>query len=114
MSKPTIIEENAINMIELKAELEKVKKRDGELNFRANKTEDYLNTFVTMDKKKANELKDKLSKVNATRLKEQHIEKIVDILPTTIAELNGLMSAYSTSLTKEQQEQIVKIVTEYV
>jgi DNA-directed RNA polymerase subunit F len=114
MSKPTIIEETAINIVELKQELEKIKERDGELNFRANKTEEYLNTFATSDAKKVEELKKKLTELDASRLKEQHIQKIIDLLPTTAEELRGIMSAYSTSLTKEQQESIIKVVKEYV
>ena len=42
MAKPHLISEHPISMAELKLELENVKKRDTELNFRANKTEEYI------------------------------------------------------------------------
>ena len=41
-----ILSENPISMVELKEELEKTRKRDKELNFRATKTEEYLQKFV--------------------------------------------------------------------
>ena len=41
----TILNEEPMSMAELKEELDKIKKRDKELNFRANRTEEYLQHF---------------------------------------------------------------------
>ena len=43
MAKPQILSEEPISMSELKSKLEELKKQDSELNFRATKTDDYLN-----------------------------------------------------------------------
>jgi len=42
------ISEKPISISELKQELEKIKKRDKELNFRAARTEEYLQHFSTL------------------------------------------------------------------
>ena len=48
MSSLKILEEVPVTLVHLKEDLQRIKKRDEELNFRANKTEEYLNTFSTM------------------------------------------------------------------
>ena len=84
-----IMSETPINMAQLKEELAKIKKRDKELNFRATKTEEYLNQFVTL--KNPNELVEKLTKLDIPRLKENHINKIVDTLPATVKDLKVIL-----------------------
>ena len=78
MADEEVLSEVPINIYDMKVELEKIKKRDGELNFRANKTEEYIAQFDKL--KNANELFSKLSKLNIPRLREQHINKIVNII----------------------------------
>ena len=51
MATNDILDENPISMYELKAELEKIKKRDKELNFRSARTEEYLNQVAALSKK---------------------------------------------------------------
>ena len=70
-----IMSETPVTMAKLSEELEKIKKRDKELNFRAAKTEEYLNQFVKA--KKADELVEKINKLNIPRLREQQITKIM-------------------------------------
>ena len=96
MGDTQIISEAPINSYQLKKELEKIKKRDGELNFRANKTEEYLNQIA--DIKNADELHDKLVKLNIPRLKEQHIHKILDVGPTTVNELKVVLQGYTVTI----------------
>ena len=48
MTDMQIISETPINIYQLKKELEKIKKRDNELNFRTNKTEEYLNQVAAL------------------------------------------------------------------
>jgi DNA-directed RNA polymerase subunit F len=57
MVKPEIIKETALTMSELRDEIEKIKKKSEKLNFRAEKTEEYLNQFAILDSKKSAELK---------------------------------------------------------
>ena len=51
-----VLNQTPMNMIELAEELKKIKKREGELSFRSNKTEEYLHQFVHLKLKDAKEL----------------------------------------------------------
>lgn len=102
-----ILSETPISAYQLKEELAKVKQRDKELNFRANKTEEHL---ATIGLKNADELFDKISKLNIPRLKEQHIRKIIDIMPATVKDLKVVMQGYTISLNNENMKKIVDII----
>ncbi|MBI2541723.1 hypothetical protein HYV80_03365 [Candidatus Woesearchaeota archaeon] len=106
-----ILSETPINLYHLKKELEKIKKRDSELNFRANRTEEYLQQVATH--KNAEELFDKIVKLNIPRLKEQHVHKIVDIAPTTLNELKTLLQGYTITINNESMKKIVDVINEF-
>ncbi|MBU0471962.1 MAG: hypothetical protein KKF89_03265 [Nanoarchaeota archaeon] len=114
MSKPEIIEKTPITIVNLKTELKNIHKRDGELTFRGNKTEEYLNDFVKLSKKDADELTVKLNKLDLARLKPQFITKVVDLMPTTVNELKVILQGYTLSIKTEDMNKIVKVVKEYV
>lgn len=109
-----IIAEKPITMAELKEELEKIKKRDIELNFRANKTTEYLNQFTLLDKKKSEELFQKIAGLKVPRLKNEQIIKIIDTLPKTVADLKLVLQSYSVSITNENLKKIVDAVQPFV
>jgi len=112
MTDTQIVSETPIGLYNLKKELERIKKRDGELNFRANKTEEYLNQIGVL--KNADELFDKLAKLNIPRLKESHIHKIVDIMPTTVSDLKVVLQGYTITLNNESMKKIVDTVSEFL
>ena len=112
MGDTQIISETPINIYQLKKELERIKKRDNELNFRANRTEEYLNQVAAI--KNAEELFEKLVKLNIPRLKEQHIHKIIDITPTTLNELKVVLQGYTLTLNNESMKKIVDIINEFL
>ena len=112
MAKPELISETPITMVELKEGLAKIKERDGELNFRANKTEEYLNQFVKLSSKKLKELKDKLAALKITRFKEEHITKLTDLLPKTPAEVKVILQGYTLSVSNENAKKIADIIKE--
>ncbi len=99
MTDMQIVSETSINMYQLKKELERIKKRDNELNFRANRTEEYLHQIATI--KNSEELFDKIMKLNIPRLKEQHIHKIIDVAPTTVNDLKVVLQGYTITLNNE-------------
>ena len=84
MVKPEILESTPINLSELKEELARIKKRDSELNFRAKKTEEYVNSVSPLSGAKAKELFDKLMNLKIPRFKENHAHKFIDIMPVSI------------------------------
>mgnify|MGYP001592479824 CR=1 FL=1 len=112
MSDMQIISEAPINIHQLKKELERIKKRENELNLRANRTDDYLNQ-ITLHQN-ADELFDKIMKLNIPRLKEQHIHKIIDIAPTTLNELKVLLQGYTITISNESMKKIVDTINEFL
>lgn len=114
MANPQFIEQTSLSLADLKEELIKIEKRDKELNYLSNKTKEYLDNFVKLDSKKHAELKSKLTDLNLTRLKDEHIAKIIDFLPKTVDELKVILQAYPLSMPKGDQESIVKTVKEFI
>jgi len=113
MVKPEIISEKPITLTELKQEIDKIKKRDKELNFRVGKTEEYLSHFITLSKAKEEELIKKLEKLNVPRLRDIHITKIVDILPKTVDELKIILQGYTLTVNNDNLKKIVDVVKDF-
>jgi len=111
MADGKILSEVPISMKELKEELEGIKKRDKELNFRANKTVEYLNQFVSLKKEK--ELEEALNKLNIPRIKDLHIKKIIDVLPATVDELKTTIQGYPISVNADNLKKIVDVVKKH-
>jgi len=109
-----IVKESPVSMVELKEEIDKIKKRDKEPNIRVQKIEDYLNMFVHLKKDVQKALKDKLSKLEIPRLKEEHISKIIDLLPRDVEELKILLQGYTITVSKENMQRIVEVVNDVV
>ena len=115
MSKPEVLEKKPVGMYEVKEELKKIKKRDGELSFRGAKTDEYVTAFSHTKKKDADELFDKLVKLKVPLLKEQHLLKIVDLLPRTEAELKLILQGYSSMApNKENLKKLMSAVKPYL
>jgi DNA-directed RNA polymerase subunit F len=112
MSGPEVIEKKSINLAALKEELANIKKRDGELSFRGAKTEEYVNEFNTIKLKQAEELYKKIDSLGIPRMKDIHINKIIDMMPKSIPELKVVLQGYALPVTNENLKKIVDAVTE--
>ena len=64
-----VLNSEPTNVADVKDQLQSIKERDGELNFRAQKTLEYLEQFCRIDKKKAEELMKKLMDLKIPRLR---------------------------------------------
>ncbi len=105
-----VLGEKPLTMVEMKEELQKIKKRDGELNFRANKTEDYLNHFIKLSAKKSEELFEEITKLDIPRLKEAHIVKIVDLIPSDIDQIKAVLQGYVLSVSDDNLKKILNVL----
>ena len=114
MAKPEILKEEPISMIDLKQELIKIKERDKELGAISNKTEDYLNQLVSLEPKKAEELKQKLEALKLSRLKPEFIIKILDTLPTTVDQLKTILQGYIVTLNQADMKKVVDVINQVV
>ena len=90
MSEIEIIKEIPITLLETKAILEKIEKRDKELNEKAVKTKEYINKVTK--KIEIKEIKKKIEKLGITRLKPRHIAKIIDLMPQDTETLKALFT----------------------
>ena len=106
------LSENPIDVYQLKEELSKIKKRDKELNFRAQKTEEHLAQTATHNN--ADRLFDKINKLNISRLREQHIHKIIDVMPTTVKDLKVVLQGYTVSVSNENMKKIVDAINNFL
>lgn len=109
MSNPTILEEAAVSLHVVKEALQNNQKQ-GELNFRANKTLEYLNQVPLMKKKDAEKLTAELQKLEIPRMKDMHIHKLVDTKPTSMEELKSVLSGYTITVSKENLEKIFEVL----
>jgi len=109
MSNPTILEETSVPMHVVKESLA-ANQKQGELNFRANKTLEYLNQVPLLKKKDADKLVAELQKLEIPRMKEMHVHKLVDTKPATMEELKSVLSAYTITVSKENLEKIFEVL----
>ncbi len=114
MTNPQFIEEQPLSLTDVKGILKKVEKRDEELNYRTTKAKEFLeNLKITLSDAKKKELFEKLQGLNLTRIKEEHMMKIIDFLPKDTNELKVILQSYPLSLSKKDQETIVGAVKEF-
>ncbi|MFH2021315.1 MAG: hypothetical protein ABIJ34_07920 [archaeon] len=111
---PQIEEEKPMSLYDLKKEVTKIKKRDEVLSLRTNKTDEYLNLFVSLKQKDADGIESDIVALNVPRLKDLHIKKIVDTIPETVEELRVVLQGYALTITKENQEKIVDAVKKHL
>ena len=108
-----ILEKNTISIVELKKELAAIKKRDGELNFRSQRTEEYVQELARLSQKDADEIVKKIRALELPRLKEDHIHKIVDIFPQSEKQLKVLLSGYTLTVSNENMKKIIDVLKDY-
>ena len=108
-----IIEKTPLGLVELKKELAAIEKRDGELNFRAQRTQEYVNELTRLSQKDTDELLKKLRELDLPRLKEEHMRKIVDILPQSEKHLKVLLSGYALTVSADNMKKIVAVLKDY-
>lgn len=113
MSKPEILEKTPLSMVNLKSELNAVSKRDKEPGFRTTKTIEYLNSFSTISQTEFNQMKKKIEELQVPRLKEEHIMKILDIMPKNVNDLSVILQGYTITVSKENLKNIADITSAY-
>jgi len=111
--KVTMISEEPISIYDLKKSLDEAKKRDGELGFRAAKTDEYLKNFAKLDEKKVEALRKKVEELNVPRLKNEHICKLIDVLPGDADDVRLVLNSYSVTITNENLAKIADVIKEY-
>ncbi len=112
--EPKTISQTPVTLAELKEEITKIKQRQKEPSIRITRMEDYLNAFAELNPEQGKELRSALTKLAINRLKDEHICKIVDILPKSVNELKVVMQGYALSLTNDASNKIVESINEFL
>jgi DNA-directed RNA polymerase subunit F len=110
MSDMKIIVEEPISSVDLFEQLNELKKKNKELNQKAKRTLEYLSAIGIPKPKEANELKNKIIGLNIPRLKERHINKIIDIMPKDIDSLKVLFSGENITIKQEDLNKILSLI----
>lgn len=109
MSEFEVVEEVPVSLVELKESLKSMK-ADGPLSFRAEKTNAYLDVFVTESVKDVKVVEKKIMDLNIPRLKDRHIVKIVDMMPKDIDSLKMLLSTETLTIKDEDLKKILDVI----
>ncbi len=114
MPELNIVKEEPITLAELKKHLDGIKKTDQELNFRSNKTHEYVHQLDILSVTKSKELKKKIEDLGISRLKEEHLVKLVDSVPIQRQEqVKQLFQGYPLSLNNADIKKIFDVLSEY-
>ena len=114
MSKPEVLEKTPMNTAEVKAALVYIREQETELNFRAQKTEEYAQDFGRISVKDAKELYDKIKALDIARLKDSTIHKLIDLMPTNEKHVKIILGTYNLTVTQDNCKKIAEAITEYV
>ena len=109
-----VLSQVAINASELHGELKRIKARDKELGFRAQKTLDYLEGGHFLAPEKAKELEGKLQKLEVPRLRDVHFHKLVDCLPATAKDVKVVLQGYQVTVSQESCKKIADTIAEFL
>ena len=71
----------------------------------------FISNFTKMSLEKALEMKEELRALNLMKLKESHIVKIIDFVPTDASELNKVI--IETSLDQDEVTKILDVTKKY-
>ncbi len=112
--EPEIIELTPVSLAEVKNDLKKIKKRDDELTFRGNRTEEHINNLHVISEKDAKEIFEKIDKLKVLRMKPKHIIKFIDVMPSSEAEVKYIASSLSLTVSKENVTKIFKIIDKFI
>ncbi len=113
MPSPQFLEQKPLALADVKKTISAIEQRDTELNFPSTRVKEYAELFVELSATKKESLHKKLTELQLTRLKEEHLTKIIDFLPKTANDLKIVLLAYPLSLPKKDQESIVAVVNEF-
>jgi len=108
MGNIKILEEKPLTLAEVKEILSK----NNNLLPKGIKTLAYLKSIPLVKEKKIEEIKEKINGLGLTRLKDKHIVKLIDIMPTDMDSIKVILSQDIT-LKQEDLQKILDILKSY-
>ena len=113
MTKPQLISETPVGLLTVAHDLEVVQKREKELNFRSEKTNEYTRQFAEIAPKSPERLYTEIEELKIPRLRDVHIHKLIDIMPTTENGVKMILTTYSLAVTKEQIAKLIEVIQKH-
>jgi DNA-directed RNA polymerase subunit F len=113
MTTPTVISDQPLHLYEVKKELKAIKKRDEQLSVRANRVDEYVNMFTPLSEKAASELKEKLKALDVPRMKEEYLNKLIDVLPVNEDDIKTILTGYGVTVKNENVAKMNELIAEY-
>lgn len=71
----------------------------------------FIKKFVKIEEKDAKKLREELLKLDSIRIKDEHITKIIDVMPEDAEDITKIF--IDTNLNKEEVEGILQLVKKY-
>ena len=105
-----LLEQTPLSLALMKAKLEALKNNNKELNFRAAKVYEYLNETTPLDPTQAQDYKKKLLELAIPRIREKHLDKILDIMPETVEEIKALLVGENITVKNEDLQKILSVI----
>jgi len=88
-------------------------KKEKEENKRIEMTREYLNNFLKIKPEDAIKLKQEIKDLNIAKIDEEHLVKIVDILPIDADDIRKIFFGTSVTLTQDEIQKILEVVKKY-
>ncbi len=107
MSEMEVIQEAPLTLAELKEKIGSIEKKVKELNFRTNKTSEYLKLFVKEKADHVLKIKKALQELDILRLKEKQITKVIDLMPADVEQVRLLLAGENITLKPEELQKIL-------
>jgi DNA-directed RNA polymerase subunit F len=104
-----LIEKRPVTIVEAKAILKEIKKR----NYEQNMAFEYAAKFSKLTEKKAAKLLGELTQAGIPRIKDRHLAKLIDVMPETPEEVRAVFSKEDITLNKEDTDKIMKILVKH-
>ncbi|HLP79279.1 MAG TPA: hypothetical protein VK158_01470 [Acidobacteriota bacterium] len=112
MTNPTIISEAALSLYDVKKALKAVKKRDEQLSVRSTRCEEYVGLFTPFSDKAAEELREEIKKLDIPRMKEEYINKIIDLAPINAEDVKVIVTGYGITVKAENLQKIADLIAD--
>ncbi len=97
-----IIERKPLSMVEAKEYIDKDSGTD---------IKGFVKKFIILKPNKAKELKEKIVGLDLLKVKEEHITKIIDIMPETTEDINKIFS--DVSLDEDETKKLLETIKEF-
>lgn len=113
MARAQISGEESLSLIEVKRIVAAIKRRDGELNFRSQRVEDYLKDFAKMTQKDEKELRSAIEALEVPRMKKEHVDALITFMPTNPDDFKVVMQGFSLTINKENRDKLIDEIRKF-